>query len=90
MLLLTKTTLSHLDLLNCFSADVSAIKDDFAGMGKTKDWAEKLAASKLLRPQSLCAVSRVSSVTTSTAILAISKVTSTSTHPGPPPTPTTN
>ncbi|KAG1903864.1 uncharacterized protein F5891DRAFT_1184807 [Suillus fuscotomentosus] len=71
-------------------ADISAIKDDFAGMGKTKDWAEKLVASKLLRPQNLQAVSRVSSVTTSTAVLAISKVTSTSAHPGPPPTPTTN
>ncbi|KAG1908201.1 uncharacterized protein F5891DRAFT_1179716 [Suillus fuscotomentosus] len=71
-------------------ADVSAIKDNFAGMGKTKDWAEKLVASKLLRPQSLQAVSRVSSVTTSTVILAISKMTSTSAHSGPPPTPTTN
>ncbi|KAG2126446.1 hypothetical protein BD769DRAFT_1668457 [Suillus cothurnatus] len=35
-LLLTETTLSHLDLLNCFSVDVSAIKDDFAGMGKPR------------------------------------------------------
>lgn len=90
MLLLTETTLSHLDLLNCFSTDVSAIKDDFSGMGKTKDWAEKLAASKLLRPPSLQAHSRMSSATTSTAVSAISRVTTTSTHPAPPPTPSTN
>ncbi|KAG2140489.1 uncharacterized protein EDB93DRAFT_1252766 [Suillus bovinus] len=90
MLLLTETTLSHLDLLNCFSMDVSAIKDDFSGMGKTKDWAERLAASKLLRPPSLQAHSQMSSATTSTAVSAISRVTTTSAHPAPPPTPSTN
>ncbi|KAG1764198.1 hypothetical protein EDD22DRAFT_951795 [Suillus occidentalis] len=32
------------------AADVSTEKDTYAGIGKTKDWAEKLATSKLLRP----------------------------------------
>jgi hypothetical protein len=51
MLLLTETTLFHLDRLNQFSVDICTAKDNYVGMGKTKDWAEKLATSKLLRPQ---------------------------------------
>jgi hypothetical protein len=94
MLLLTETTLFHLDHLNRFSADVCAAKDDYAGMGKTKDWAEKLATSKLLRPQleSLRTEShrRVSSITTSTAVSRISKVTSARANPTGSPHPTNN
>ncbi|KAG1844847.1 hypothetical protein DFJ58DRAFT_843940 [Suillus subalutaceus] len=75
-------------------ADVCAAKDDYAGVGKTKDWAEKLATSKLLHPQleSLRTEShrRVSSITTSTAVSKISKVASTSTNPTGSPHPTNN
>ncbi|KAG2124207.1 hypothetical protein DEU56DRAFT_917080 [Suillus clintonianus] len=74
--------------------DVCAAKDDYAGMGKTKDWAEKLATSKLLRPQleSLRTEShrRVSSITTSTAVSRISKVTSARANPTGSPHPTNN
>ncbi|KAG2124201.1 hypothetical protein DEU56DRAFT_923601 [Suillus clintonianus] len=75
-------------------ADVCTAKDDYAGMGKTKDWAEKLATSKLLRPQleNLRTEShrRVSSVTTSTAVSKISKLTSASANPTGSPHPTNN
>ncbi|KAG1750560.1 uncharacterized protein EDB91DRAFT_1078580 [Suillus paluster] len=75
-------------------ADVCAAKDDYAGMGKTKDWAEKLATSKLLRPQleSLRTEShrRVSSITTSTAVSRILKVTSARANPTGSPHPTNN
>ncbi|KAG2150699.1 uncharacterized protein EDB93DRAFT_1103403 [Suillus bovinus] len=74
--------------------DVCAAKDDYAGMGKTKDWAEKLATSKLLRPQleSLRTEShrQVSSITTSTAVSKISKVSSASANPTGSPHPTNN
>ncbi|KAG2115731.1 uncharacterized protein F5147DRAFT_769150 [Suillus discolor] len=77
-----------------FIADVCTAKDDYVGMGKTKDWAEKLATSKLLRPQleSLRTTShrQVSSITTSTAISKISKVTSAGADPTHSPHPTNN
>lgn len=51
MLLLTETTRFHLDILDQFSAaNVGMEKDNYVGISKTKDWAEKLATSKLLRP----------------------------------------
>lgn len=93
MLLLTETTLFHLDILDQFSAaNVGMEKDDYAGIGKTKDWAEKLATSKLLRPSISHSIrtpthTRVSSITTSTAVSKITHGSLASTNLGPPPTP---
>ncbi|KAG2156881.1 uncharacterized protein EDB93DRAFT_1247070 [Suillus bovinus] len=62
-------------------AAVGTEKDDYAGIGKTKDWAEKLATRNVTHT---C----VSSVATSTAVSKITNKTLASTNPGPPPTPT--
>ena len=94
MLLLTETILSHLDLLNQLDTNArsATVKGNYAGIGKVKDWAEKLSASKLLRPSlpSSTPHTRASSITTSTSLSRSSKVTkstASSTNPGPPPTP---
>jgi hypothetical protein len=94
MLLLTETILSHLDLLNQLDANAhsATVKGNYAGIGKVKDWAEKLSASKLLRPSlpSSTPHTRASSITTSTSLSRSSKVTkstASSINPGPPPTP---
>ncbi|KAG1750518.1 uncharacterized protein EDB91DRAFT_1304043 [Suillus paluster] len=74
------------------AADVGMEKDDYAGISKTKDWAEKLATSKLLRPSVSHSIrtathTHVSSLATSTAVSKITHGSLTSTNPGPPPTP---
>ncbi|KAG1866894.1 hypothetical protein F4604DRAFT_1927874 [Suillus subluteus] len=73
------------------AADVGMEKDDYTGIGKTKDWAKKLATSKLLRPSVSHSIrtpthTHVSSLTTSTAVSKITHGSLGSTNPGPPPT----
>ncbi|KAG1869707.1 hypothetical protein C8R48DRAFT_771096 [Suillus tomentosus] len=74
------------------AANVGMEKDDYSGISKTKDWAEKLATSKLLRPSVSHSIrtlthTRVSSLATSTAVSKITHGSLASTNPGPPPTP---